>query len=266
MRLVERRLEVHAVVGEAEAFAPAEPGFRQFDGVHALLARRPGVDQPQRVEARRLLEQHAGRMALSAFRVVERPGRIARRRLQRLGRGGLVGEPAHHPLREDLLRDRQRHMGAERGLHRRAVQRGGLRRAHRARGAALHEEPLAAIDGRERRVPPCERPNLRLDAKERRQEGFELRRERQDEVGVRFSFPPFARGAERARRLQPFAERRIEAGQKERIEAREAAAAIKVLEGEAVGEGEVGHLGQGGGSFRAAERRPTLPAAASLSN
>ena len=112
MRLVERRLEVHAVVGEREALAPAQPRFGKFVGLRAVLHALPGVDQAHGVDAPRLPEQHAPAVARPALGMVERPGRIARRRLQRLARVRLVPKPAQHRLGEGLLLDRHRHMRA----------------------------------------------------------------------------------------------------------------------------------------------------------
>ena len=238
MRLVERRLEIHAAVGEREALAPAQPGLREFVGLRAVLHARLGVDQPHRVDAPRLPEQHAPAVPRASLRVVERPGSIARRRLQRPARVRLVPEPAQHRFGEGLLPDRNRHMRPERRFDRRPVERRRLRRLHRARGAALHEQPLAAIDGRERGMAPGERFRLLLNAEQPGKIAFQLRRQRQHQhrFGLRLQ-----RAGRHAGGLQLRAQRLVEALQEQRVEPDQPVAAIEVLEEKTVGKDEFGH-------------------------
>ena len=238
MRLVERRLEVHAVIGEREALAPAQPRLREFVSLRAVLHALLGFDQAHGIDAPRLPEQHAVAVAHASLRVVERPGRVARRRLQLLARIRLVPEPAQHRLGEGLLLDRNRHMRPERRLDRRAVERGRLRRLHRPRGAALHEQPLAAIDRGERGVALRERLRLRLDGEQPGEAGFQLRRQRQHQRRFRLRFQ---RAGRRAGGLQLRAQRLIEALQEQRVEPDQPVAAIEVLEAETVGKGELCH-------------------------
>ena len=80
VRLVERMIEVEALVGEREALAVTQRA-RELQPAHAI--HNLGLERHQvlEVEPVRHLEQHAGAMARAALGVMQRPGGVARQRL-----------------------------------------------------------------------------------------------------------------------------------------------------------------------------------------
>ena len=260
MRLVQRRLEVHAAVGEREALAPAQPLAGQFQPVRAVFRPDLGIDQPQGIDAGGLLEQHAARVPRPALGMVERPGRIARRRLQRPARVRLVGEPAEHGRGECLLLHRHRHMGPQRRLDGLSVKVRRLGRLDRPGGAALHEQPLAAIDRRQRGVAPGQRRRFRLDPEQAGEKPFQPGRQSQHQLRFRLRLQRVRR---RAGGFEFRPERCVEALQEQRVEPEQPVAAIQILKEETVSKGQFGH---GGRITSRSGARPVLPGTARLSN
>ena len=157
--MIEGAHQVEAFVGQRKALAMAQHRPRQFqagDAVHDF-----GLDRHEvlEVELVRHLEQRPVAVALLALGMMERPGGVARQRLDRRRRrldlevGANVFADGQRegklPGFESILEPRrQRDVGGDLG----AVERHRRIGLDRARDVALHEQALAVIERRQRVV------------------------------------------------------------------------------------------------------------------
>ncbi len=139
---------------------------------------------------------------------------------------------------EGELRQTLAEPGFERGGERRTVKRSSLPRRHPLDGTALHEEPLDGVERSQLVMPRLQRSDLRRDGEEIADEILKMRREIDDELGLGF-------GLERAgiapRGEQPVVQLDIAGGEmrdEQRVDAREAIAAVEIVELQTVLEGE----------------------------
>src|SRR6185436_19033830 len=212
--LVERADQVGALVGEREAFALAQ--LRQRVLGEPTRAFRVHRNQPHEIELVRRLEQHAAAVPGLAFGRQRRPGGVARGRFElRLVRR-LVLEPCADlagvvELGGELKIPRLRILGLD------LVQ-----------GAALDEQALDRPEWSERVMTLGQRLRFRFDAEQARDEVVDVRRERDEELGLFL-----AAGMLLPRRKQPIAQRCVDLAQESEERAiypKKAFALIQVIE------------------------------------
>ena len=248
------------MVGQREAVAPAQRVIgRQLPRGDAVARLRLQRHELHEVELARRAEQHAAAVGGAPVGRVRRPRRVAHRGVEGRGVCRLVLLPRRHRIRERELRERRAERRLDRGAQRRAVERRrdvGLVRVHRL---ALHE---LALDDEERCqlvVARLERAHGRHDAEQVRQEVFQVRREREQEVGLGLGRQRVGR---RAPRRQPVGEPRIGGAQvlaEQRVDARQAVVRMQVGEREPVGESEGARHGRSDGLEVAPRARQSHP-------
>jgi hypothetical protein len=188
--MIERAHQIEALVGQRKALAMPQHRARQLHAGHAIDDL--GLDRHEVLEVELVwhLEQRAIEVSLLAFRIVQRPGGVARQRLD-LGRRRLDLE-----LRPDQLANLERKgqlPGLEPGLERDGKAHGGRdgsaverRRDIGLEGAgnvALHEQALAVVEGRQAAVAGAQLGRFVSDAEQHSDKVFERARQLDQEVG-----------------------------------------------------------------------------------
>ena len=190
----------------------------------------------QRIDLVRHPEQHAALVGALALGRVRRPGRIAGGGVERGGVLGLVLHPALDLGGEGKLGD----VAADQGFDlapQGAVGvegRGHVRRIFLG-GAALHEQPLDAVERRQHVVAPPHLRQFARDAEQLAEEIFQLGRQRQDQFRLRLAGNVVRRGP---RGEEAAVKRSVAPGQKveeARVESHESFPVIEVREVEAEG-------------------------------
>src|SRR5262249_866349 len=135
----------------------------------------------------RHLEQHAALVARLALRRVRGPGGVARGEIERSSVFGFRLHPAIDALGKTQLGEFAAEQRRELGGERRPVEAGGLLGAVFLGGAALHEQPLGAVERRQPAVPGLQRGKLGGDAEQLADEVVEHGRELDDQLGLRLA-------------------------------------------------------------------------------
>ena len=231
--MVERPGEISAGIGEREAVARAPMRRRQREHRDAFDDLGFYRNQIVRIGLARQLEQHAARVPAPAFERVRCPGGIAGGDIEGGGVVGLGLHPGVDPLGKTQLRELPAEQLLELAAQCMRVEAGGLIGTEFLGGAALHEQPLHAIERRQCPVARLQRAHLAANSEQRGDETFELGRERDDEIRYRLARELFGRGA---RGHQPVMQIRItglEHVDEAAVKPQQAVAAVEVLEPQA---------------------------------
>ena len=109
----------------------------------------------------------------------------------------------------------------------------GLVRVHRL---ALDEQTLHRVERRELVVPGLERAHFGLDAEQRRDEVFEMRPERDQELRLGLALQRIRVGARRGEARRKYRIRRLQMVDESTVDTRRPVALIEIGENEPVGE------------------------------
>ncbi len=240
--MIERAAEIEAMVGERETLAMAQHRPRQAhtrDAVDDL-----GFDRNQMLEVElvRHFEERSVMVTALALGMVQRPGGI-------LGeRGDLGRRRLDLELRTDQLAHTQCESQFPRfqagGLERQTDIRrdcGAIERRRRfgldgACDVALHEEPLAVVERRQRGVACAQRRRLGRDTEQRPDEVLERPRQLDQQVGFVLCREPVGRGAGRQQAPIGVGIGVLQPGHEDGVQSRQSLAIVEVVEAEPEGD------------------------------
>ena len=251
IRLVERTRDVGAGIGQREPVARAPVVLREAQHCDAVAL--DGLDRNEmlHVEPMRHLEEETFAVLVLSRRRQGCPGGIFDCRAQGRRVGRLVVEPpGNHfgkaPLPGEHPCPRVRNLaGAEmrfqRLAQRVAIERGGSVFLYFLDRAALYEEALYRVKRRKLVVSRLQIADFSVDAEQRSEKIFEVRREIDDEIGLSFAVE---RGGVGARGHHPVVQRRVasrEMGHKGTVELDEPVALVELGECQPVFERDISH-------------------------
>ena len=190
VRFVQRGRQVHAAIGQLEAVAAAAMIVRQLGHLDAESRLVHDRNEPHVVELARRPEKHAALADRRCLRRLRGPRGVAHGDVERRCVAVLVLAPPDHRVRErELALD-----AIERGAHQRfellpearaveACDVDGLVAIHRL---ALDERALHCVQRRELVMARLQRQDFRFDPEKMRDEVLDVRRDGDQELGLRF--------------------------------------------------------------------------------